>query len=162
MTRFIIQEHQGCWSWYWPGPSLISRNWWEARQEIQARLHWGSYTRYRIEGKQVTGFLVYSFYGVKVGVCPGLSRRGGVGRFPLICGVNCRGQVQYPAFAPDTQFFVTPNSSEMIVGFFVFLYLLVRNLPQLCSMQLFLVACMSRYTHCSTAAKGPGAQLVSV
>ena len=38
-------------------------------------------------------------------------------------GVECRGHAQYPAFAL--------GSSEVAVGFLVFLYL-VHNLPQLC------------------------------
>ena len=38
-------------------------------------------------------------------------------------GVECRGHVQYPIFAP--------GSSEVTVGFFlVFLYLVIHNLPQ--------------------------------
>ena len=38
----LIFKVQYC---YKPGswPSLVNRNWWEARQEIQARLYWGSY-----------------------------------------------------------------------------------------------------------------------
>ena len=38
-------------------------------------------------------------------------------------GAVCRGHEQYPAFAPD--------SSEVAVGFLVFSYLVVHNLPQL-------------------------------
>ena len=46
---------------------------------------------------------------------------------PSLCGIACRALAQYPVFAP--------GSSEMavLVGiffFFVFLYLLVQNLPQ--------------------------------
>ena len=39
-------------------------------------------------------------------------------------GVGCRRHVQYATFAP--------GSSEVTVGFLVFLYLVVHNLPQLC------------------------------
>ena len=46
-------------------------------------------------------------------------------------GGVCRGHAQYPAFAP--------SSSEVAVGFLVFLYLVVHNLPQLACMQLLLV-----------------------
>ena len=38
-------------------------------------------------------------------------------------GAVCRAHVPYPAFAPC--------SSEVAVGFFIFLYLVVHNLPQL-------------------------------
>ena len=50
-----------------------------------------------------------------------------------LCGAVCRAHAAYPAFAPC--------SSEVAVGFLVFLYL-VHNLPQLCmhiGTQLFLV-----------------------
>ena len=41
----------------------------------------------------------------------------------LLGGAVCRNYVQYPDFALDT--------SEVAVGFLVFLYLVVHNLPQL-------------------------------
>ena len=65
-----------------------------------------------------------SSYGVSVGVCPGVGQEGRLrwSAHPL-GGVLCRGHAQCPAFAP--------GSSEVAVGFLVFLYLVVHNLPQL-------------------------------
>ena len=89
---------------------------------------------------------------------------------PLLwCSVQ-GGHVQYPTFAPDTQFFA-PSSSEVAEMFFysillfVILYLLVQDCPRACT-GLFLVPygffefCVSRRgvsrcKLCSTAAKGP-------
>ena len=55
---------------------------------------------------------------------PGLRREGWLGwcAHPL-GGAVCRDHAWYPAFAPDTP--------EVAVGFWVFLYLIVHNLPQL-------------------------------
>ena len=43
---------------------------------------------------------------------------------PPLGGAERRGHAQCPAFAP--------SSSEVAVGFLIFLYLVVHNLPQLC------------------------------
>ena len=86
------------------------------------------------EREQVTGALACSlpkggqtcsFYGVRVEVCPGVGLEGRRLRWAAhpLGGVVCRGHAQCPAFAP--------GSSEVAVGFLVFLYLVVHNLPQL-------------------------------
>ena len=61
---------------------------------------------------------------MRVGAGPGLRLEGWLrwSAHPL-GGVVCREPVQYSAFAPDP--------SEVAVGFLVFLYLVVQNLPQL-------------------------------
>ena len=55
---------------------------------------------------------------------------------PPLSGIECRGHVQYPAFAPDTLFLLQAiqkwQSGFWWVFFFVFLYLVVQNFPQLC------------------------------
>ena len=59
-----------------------------------------------------------------VGVCPGVRPEGWLKGSALhFGGVVCRGHARYPAFAP--------SSSEVAVGFLVFLYLVVHNLPKL-------------------------------
>ena len=117
-----------------PWPSPINGNWLEARQEIQARLYWGSWCSSG-ERKQVTVSLACSprwgragsLYGVRVGV-----RLEGC----LRCfaqpsgGVECRGHAQYPVFVPDTLFLLPPLQKWQL-GFLVFLSLFVYNLPQL-------------------------------
>ena len=57
-------------------------------------------------------------------MCPGVGPEGWLrwSAHPL-GGVECRGHAQCPAFAP--------GSSEVAVGFLVFLYLVVHYLPQL-------------------------------
>ena len=46
-------------------------------------------------------------------------------------GVECRRHAQYTAFCYRHPVFA-PGSSEVVVGFLVFLYLVVYSLPQLC------------------------------
>ena len=107
-----------------------------------------------------------SLYGVRVGVCPGVRPEGWLRWFahPL-GGVLCRGHAQDPAFAP--------GSSKEAVGcifFWVILYLLSRICPNSACTQLFSVpysffvfCCskrgLSKWKHCSTAAKGPSPRL---
>ena len=57
-------------------------------------------------------------------MCPGVRSEGWL-RWSAqpFGGAECRGHAQCPAFAP--------SSSEVAVGFLVFLYLVVHNLPQL-------------------------------
>ena len=80
---------------------------------------------------------------------------------PPLCGAVCREHPQCPTFAP--------SSSEVASGFLVFLYLVVRNLPQLhmlhvCSYFQFLIVFLYfvaggyAYPGASTAAKGPRSQ----
>ena len=64
-----------------------------------------------------------SVCGVRVGVVQGSVQRGGLGGLPTPHGPVCRAHARYPAFAP--------GSSEVAAGFFIFLYLVVHNLPQL-------------------------------
>ena len=88
---------------YWPGflASLINRNWLETRQEIQARLYWDPCCSRGSENKQQVPLLVLfpwaggracSLYWVRVGVCPGIGWRAGLG------GIECREHMPYPAF----------------------------------------------------------------
>lgn len=50
----------------------------------------------------VRGWRPHSLPGVRVVVCPGIVPVGGLGGLPtLLGGIVCRGQAQYPAFAPD-------------------------------------------------------------
>ena len=128
---------------YQPGflAPLINRNRSETRKEIQARLYSGPCCSSR-EQKQVTGSLacslakggqVCSSYGVRVGAGPGVGPEGW-----LRCSAHpfggsvCRGQAQYPAFAP--------GSSEVAVEFFwsfcIFLSIICINCT---CMQLFLI-----------------------
>ena len=81
--------------------------------------------------KQVTGSLARSrvgragsLHGVRLGVCPGVGQEGWLrwSAHPF-GGVECRGHVRYPVFAP--------GSSEVAVRFLVFFYLAVQNMPQL-------------------------------
>ena len=62
-------------------------------------------------------------------MCPGARQEGWLrwSAHPFGGGV-CRGHAQYPAFAPHALFL---GSSEVAVGFLVFLYLVVHSLPQL-------------------------------
>ena len=61
---------------------------------------------------------------MRIGARPGVGPEGwpGWSAHPL-GGAVCRGHAQSPAFAPDT--------SEVAVGFLLFLYLVVPSLPQL-------------------------------
>ena len=94
--------------------SLINRSYSKARQEIQARLYWcacsrrrGANTRNRIPCSLPKWGQACSLYGVREGVSrvqePG-------GRLWLkwfahpLMGVECRGHVQYPAFASNPVF----------------------------------------------------------
>ena len=166
------------WLWYWPGllASLINRNWSEARQEIQARLYWGPCCRTG-EREQTTsslarslrgGWRACSLHGVRVGMWPGVGARCGLGGLPTPLVVVCAGgHAQYPAFALGSSIVAVGG------GFLVFLYLLSIICPNCACTQLFLVLCsffvfccwrtgVSRCKHCSTAAKGPRSQPVSV
>ena len=69
--------------------------------------------------------------GVSVRVCPGVRTEGCPREFAHPCGgVECRGHGQDPAFAHDT-LFLHPDLQKWQLGFLVFLYLVVQNLPQL-------------------------------
>ena len=61
----------------------------------------------------------------------------------------CRVHAQDPAFAPD--------SSEVAVGFFVFLYLVVHNLPQLSMHTISLLHYTSFFVSVARGAVCPGA-----
>ena len=104
-----------------------------------------------------------SLYGGRVSMCPGVRPevwlRWSAHPFG---GVECRGHVQYPAFAPD--------SSEVAVGFFWSLCILSIICPNSACMQLFLihysffvVCCLrrhlSRCQHCSKGSQVPGPSL---
>ena len=64
------------------------------------------------------GWQTSSLCVVRMRVCPGVGLEGYLG------GVPTPLVVLYPAFAP--------SSSEVALGFLVFLHLLAHNLPQLC------------------------------
>ena len=76
-----------------------------------------------------------SVCGVRVGVVQGSVQRGGLGGLPTPHGPVCRAHARYPAFAP--------GSSEVAAGFFIFLYLVVHNLPHWACEQLVLILCSS-------------------
>ena len=73
-----------CWSGFLA--FLISRNWSEVRQEIQAKLSWGSYCS-RGEWKQVIGFLVNpgASWFLKGGERRGVSRGPAGGVAWVVC-----------------------------------------------------------------------------
>ena len=62
-----------------------------------------------------------------------MSRSRARGEAWVVCrpfgGVECRGHVQYPAFAADTVFALVLQKWQL--GFLAFLYL-IQNLSQLC------------------------------
>ena len=70
-----------------------------------------------------------SLNDVRVEVCGGVGLEGQLRWFayPLSC-TEYRGYVRFPAFGLNIQFFA-PGSSEVAVGFFSLLYLLVQNFP---------------------------------
>ena len=80
--------HSGCDSDQGSWPCPTNRNWSEARQEIQTRLYWdpccsrGEQTTGSLAGSLPEGVRAGSVYGVRVGVCTGVSRRGGLGGLP--------------------------------------------------------------------------------
>ena len=136
---------------------LINRNWSEARQKRQARLYWGPCCCSSGEWEQTTGSLACSlpepgragsFYGVRVGVCPGVGPEGWLRCFahPLGGGV-CRGHAQYPAFAPDPLHLLQALQKWQL-GFLVSLYLLSRICPNYSCVQLLLVP-YSFFVFCS-------------
>ena len=107
---------------------LLSRNWHETRQEIQARLYWDSCCRGGSKKKVLScslpmwgmggWFLIWGEDGAHPGVRPkGCSRWSA---HPL-GGAMCRGACVALAFAA--------SFPAVSVGFLVFLYL-VPNLPQ--------------------------------
>ena len=113
--------NQGSW------PSPVNRNWLEARQEIQARLYWGSYCCRRGWGeqKQVTSSLVRSprwgklvpYMGWGQWCVQWSGRRGGLGSLPTPLVVWCAGgMLSTLLFLPTPVF--APSSSEVAVGFF--------------------------------------------
>ena len=101
-----LDTDQGSW------PSLINRKWYEARQEIQARLYWGPCCSSG-EWDQVTGSLTCllhdvgqadSLCGVKVGEHIGVRPEGGLGGCPLLCWCWVQATCRVTAFAPNTLF----------------------------------------------------------
>ena len=67
----------------------------------------------------------------EVGLRPGIGLEGWLRWCVFLFVVSSAGEhVQYPAFAPYPSFF-PPGSSEIAVGCFLSLYLLVQNLSQL-------------------------------
>ena len=124
------------WDCYWPGflTSSINRNWWgQTRNSGKALLgpplqQEGARTSNRFPRSLTRdgsgGGELVPYMGVRVGVCPGVGPEGWLrwSAHPL-GGVVCSGHAQCPAFAP--------GSSEVAVGFLVFLYLAVHYLPQL-------------------------------
>ena len=114
----------------WPSP--ININSLQARQEIQARLYWGSCCssgEWEQEIPLLASLLsgACSLYGVSVGVCPGFGIEGMHRRFAnLSGGVVCRGYDQYLAFAPQT---LSLGCSEVASGFFGLFVSFVQNLP---------------------------------
>ena len=161
---------------YQPGflAFLINGNWSEARQEIQARLYWGPCCS-RGEWEQTTGSFACSLpewgwacslRGVRVGVCPGVGLEGWLRWFahPLV-RVSCRGR--------GSTLLLLQALQKWQLGFLVSLYVLSRICPNCACRQLFFVpysffvfCCsrrgVSRCKHCSTAAKGPRSQPVSL
>ena len=115
-----------------------------------------------------------SLPGVRVRVCPGLRPEGWLRCFAHPSGGGvCRGQAHYLCFCPRHPIFA-PGSSKLAVGFFgLFVSFGSRICPNCAYTQLFLVpysffvfCCsrkgVSRCKYCSTAAKGPRSQPVSV
>ena len=108
---------------------LLSRNWHETRQEIQARLYWDSYCRGGSKNKcslahsLCGGWRGGSLYEVRIEAHPGVRPKGWRrwSAHPLR-GAMCRGACVALAFAASVP--------AVLVGFLVFLYL-VPNLPQL-------------------------------
>ena len=72
-----------------------------------------------------------SLHGVRVGLCPGIGLEGWLRWFVHLFVVsNAGGRVRSPAFAPYPILFAS-GSSEIAVGCFWALYLLVQDLFQL-------------------------------
>ena len=71
----------------------------------------------------------------------------------------CRGQAQYPSFAPDPCF--CSGSSEVAVGFFGLFVSFVHNLPQLCVPAVGF-SLGEVCSGASIATKGPRSQSVSL
>ena len=97
--------------------------------------------------------------GMSVECAQWSGQRGGLGRFAHpFGGVECRGHGQDPAFAHDT-LFLHPDLQKWQLGFLVFLYLVVQNLPQLHMHRYFQFLIVSLYFTASTAALQQGFQL---
>jgi len=106
---------------------------------------------------------VGSLYGVRVGVCSGVELEAWLRWFAYpLDGVECRGYTQYPAFTPNTHFFL-PALQKWQLGFEALCIFLSIICSSCTYTQLFLVpysifvfCCskrhLSRYQHCS---KGP-------
>ena len=157
-------------------PSSINRNWLEARQESQVRLYWGLCCS-RGKWEQTTDslacllpvrgaslFLIQNKSSSIRGVFKGQGLRWFA--YPL-GGVVCKGVIFLPTPCYCSRLF-----KSVAIRFF---RLFVSFGPQFILMctQLFLVPysffvfcglrrCVSKYEHCSTAAKGPKSQPVSL
>ena len=105
---------------------------------------------------------------------PGVGPEGWLRRFAHPLGVAvCRGHAQYSAFVPDTLFLLQAPQKWQLGFSGLFVSFGSRICPDCACTQLFLVPysffvfCWSRRgvsvcKHCSTAAKGPGSQPVSL
>ena len=160
----------------WPSP--INRNWLEARQDIQVRFYWGSWSCKR-EQKQVTCSLAHlprrgradSLYETREEVCLEVGPEGWHKCFAnLFGGVTAEGMCSTLVLLPTLCF---ESSSEVAVGFvwllflllfLVFLCLLSRIFPSCMCMHLFLLLyssfCflrrhLSRYKHFSKGSQVP-------
>ena len=115
------------------------------------------------EAKQETGALARSLmagqdgflHGVRVGVCPGVGRRGGLGVLPIPLVVLCAGGM-------GSTLLLLRALQKWQLGFLVVLYLLSRICPSCACTQLFLAPysflvfyCLRRgVSRCKPCSKG--------